>query len=93
MLPEIAVTVISNGETATGINCISDYGESFESNGERGITHGKVILDASKLSTPEKGATILVNGISAIVGSTALDAVGAHLTINYQLTTPVTQDS
>jgi hypothetical protein len=85
LIPETVLTIISNGQTATGPGFKSDYGESMESLGERGVTRGRVIIDASDLVTPEKGSTILVNGEKAIVGNVALDATGANLTIDFQL--------
>jgi len=89
LIPETVITVISNGHTATGIGNTTSYGESLDANGERGLTTGRVILKANDLSTPEKGATILVNGFKAIVGNTSIDGVGALLTIDFQYTTEV----
>lgn len=89
LLPETLLTIISDGQTATGISSKTAYGESLEADGERGNTTGRVLLDASKMTTPAKGSTISVNGNLAIVGNTAVDGTGGSLSIDFQYITEV----
>jgi hypothetical protein len=90
LLPETALIVISNGQTATGIKKNTDYAEALDAHGERGVTGGAVIIDASKITRPEKGSTILCGGSEAIVLDVSLDAVGSHFIIVFQYTNPIT---
>lgn len=89
LLPETAVTVVSDGQSASGIGDKTEYGESLEMNGERGITRRRVRVSANDITIPAKGSTILIDGAAAIVGNTSTDSAGAILVIEYQLTTPL----
>lgn len=79
------VTVIYNGETAT--NCPRNtftHGTGADVFGEEGYSSGVVHVDASALSKPERGATILIDGAAAIVTQVISDPVSAMWRIEYQ---------
>jgi len=85
------VAVISNGEETTGLRGTQQSASGMSDEGDRGKDTCIVRVDASTLSTPADGATIIVDGENVTVSQTRLDPVGALLWIDYMVTKPVTE--
>ena len=79
------VTVVYKGETAT--NCPRNtftHGSSVDVFGEEGTSTGYLHVDASAISKPERGSTILIDGEAAIVTQVTSDPASAMWRIEYQ---------
>jgi hypothetical protein len=87
---DASVTVVSNGQSGTGLKETVRSPSSLVIEGERGEDTGTVRVSAADMSTPKDGGTIIVDGDKATVTATRLDSVGAILTIEYMLQKPVT---
>lgn len=84
------VTIVSDGQTATGIRDTTNINSELDEMGEQGRTSGIVRLSAADLTEPLRGQSIIVDGKNAIVKSTRIDSAGAILAIAFQETEPIT---
>ena len=86
-LPECVAVVNVLGGTANGILDTMRGQGSFDTSGETGPDVRTVRVDASEITKPALGSTIMVNGHKAVVLNTHTDSSGALLAIEYQETT------
>jgi hypothetical protein len=86
-IPESVTAVVSNGQTAQGVKDTLRGSGSLDAAGEMGTVGGTVRVDASEITEPELGSSILVGGHKAIVVNVRTDSAGALLAIEYQETT------
>jgi hypothetical protein len=90
LVPSKVVTVVSNGQTTTGLRAAQPYNMSLTLEGEQGKETSAVRVDASTLTQPEIGTTIIVAGEKATVTEARPDDLGANIFIAYTVQKPVT---
>lgn len=83
-VPSSVVTVVSGAQTAQGVKNTKTDDTSPGNYGEQGVSSGHVYVDASEMTTPARGSTIVVDGNDVFVMQTSLDPAGAILKIAYQ---------
>ena len=88
-MPETAVTVTSNGATATGFDDTNLQASQLTTMGERGAKTGSLRVSAAAFPEPAPGATILVNTAHAFVTSVRTDSAHAFWLITYSLQRPI----
>jgi hypothetical protein len=88
MNPSCVVPVSYAGRTCNGILDTRTATASLGPFGEAGVDTGSVLVDASELDVPSKGATLTVNGKAVFCMVTAIDPAGALLEIQYQAQKP-----
>lgn len=88
--PDLSVAVVIGGVTGTGTRDTRTDAVDLGINGETGLSSGRVRVNTSVFSKPERGSTITVAGQSVFVGNVNTDGAGAFYIIDYQLQRPVT---
>jgi hypothetical protein len=88
MNPSCVVPVSYAGRTCNCFRNTSTATASLGPFGEAGVDTGSVLVDASELDVPSKGATLTVGGKAVFCMVTMLDPAGALLEIQYQAQKP-----
>jgi len=88
-MPEGTAAVVYRGETATGMRSTQMDDAALMAYGEQGASTGRVRIDASAMTEPGRGDTILVDGQECFVMATRTDAAGALLVIDYSEQRPI----
>jgi hypothetical protein len=86
-LSGMALAVVIDGTSGTGLCVNTQQTTEFAALGETGTTSATVRVSAATFSKPARGATIRVGGDPAIV--TQVDGSGALWVIQYRLVRPV----
>lgn len=90
--PEATAAIVVGAATTTGFLSNLRGAGDLSAMGEDGTDTRTIWVSAGDITaTPARGATITVGGVPVIVLSTRTDPAGAVLTIDYQLTRPVTE--
>ena len=84
-LPEVAVTVVYAGKTATGLRGVQIQDTSPDVMGELGISTNKVRVRADQIDLPLRGDTLVVNGENVFCVEARLDDAGANYVIEYSI--------
>ena len=92
LMPSAVSTVKSNGQEAEGLRGTQESVSGLSDEGDRGKDTAIVRVDASALSVPADGATIIVDGEEVMVMQTRVDPVQGLLWIEYMVTKPVTAE-
>ena len=90
LAPSKVVTIVSNGQSTTGLRASQPYLMGLTEQGEQGTETSAVRVDASSLTAPAIGATIIVDGEKATVTESRPDDLGANIFIAYTIQKPVT---
>jgi len=90
LAPSKVVTIVSNGQSTTGLRASQPYLMGLTEQGEQGTETSAVRVDASSLTQPAIGATIIVDGKKSTVTESRPDDLGALLFIAYTVQKPVT---
>jgi len=88
-LSDMAVTVESGSETATGSTLSDEAVAAAGLYGEDGVEVSGVRVDASLISEPKQGASIKVGGEAVTVLSSSKDPLGTFRVIAYQKQRPI----
>ena len=86
--PEMVVTVVYDGQTATGLKSGPSDSAAASDMGEQGVAVGTVRVSAADIARPERGKTMLVNG-EAVFIMRVLSTADALWTLDYQTQRPV----
>ncbi len=90
LVPSKVVTVVSNGQTTTGLRSSQPSFMGLTDQGDQGNKTSWIRVDASTLTEPATGASIIVAGETVTVTEARLDDLGALLFIAYTVQKPVT---
>jgi len=89
LVPEAAVTVVSDNVSVTGIRATTQDATSGQALGEMGMSTNLVRVSAAALTAvPARGTTILVDEERVFVTMARLDPSGGILTIEYSKQQP-----
>lgn len=84
---DLAVTVVIDGVSGTGLRVGSMQATEFGENGETGVTTEAVRVSGATFERPDKGKTILIGGDPCVV--TEVDGSGIVWVIRYRKARPV----
>lgn len=87
--PAAKVAVKFRGDSADGLSLSRLNASGFTEYGEQGAEESGVVVDASELTEPHIGATILIDGEEKTVTAAGIDPAGALLRIDYHDQDPV----
>jgi hypothetical protein len=88
-VPAAVVTIKHNGESATGVRQTNQDASDFSEFGEAGTETSRVHVDASEITKPHIGATILIDDDEKTVTGVGEDPAGGLYTIDYQDVDPI----
>lgn len=91
LVGDLTCTIKYNGETATGIKNTRRNTAGTDGYAENGVMLSEVRVDASDLTRPENGKTILIDDVSVMVTNVYPDPVNGLMVIQYAITNPVTE--